>query len=132
MIDDPNRSGPNVPQDAPSTKNGDLSEAAEVEQSVCETESPMEQQGVSRRTLLKGGIATLTGLTVLRVAGPVHAFPGHPGEVDGVAWDDDQPDPPHAMAHPGEEVIPWLDQPAENPVPNNVGNLLDGRPSTPG
>jgi DMSO/TMAO reductase YedYZ molybdopterin-dependent catalytic subunit len=40
---------------------------------------------------------------VLRVAGPAHALPG----------DSD------------EEVIPWLDQPAENPVPDNVGNLLE-------
>jgi hypothetical protein len=34
-------------------------------------------------------------LTTVHVAGPAHAFPGHPGD----------------------EVIPWLDQPAPNPVP---------------
>jgi DMSO/TMAO reductase YedYZ molybdopterin-dependent catalytic subunit len=62
----------------------------------------MEHQGISRRTLLKGSGAALAGLTVLRVAGPAPAFPGHSSE----------------------EVIPWLDQPAENPVPENVGNLL--------
>jgi DMSO/TMAO reductase YedYZ molybdopterin-dependent catalytic subunit len=61
----------------------------------------MEHHGVSRRTLLKGG-AALAGLTVLRVAGPTHAF-----------------------GQPGEEVIPWLDQPPPPPFsPANVGNLL--------
>ena len=64
--------------------------------------SPMEHQDVSRRTWLKGGGAALAGLTMLRVAGPAHAF----------------------ASHSGEEVIPWLDQPAPNPVPDIVGNLL--------
>ena len=41
----------------------------------------MEHQEVSRRTLLKGGGAALAGMTVLRVAGPAQAFPGHPDEV---------------------------------------------------
>jgi DMSO/TMAO reductase YedYZ molybdopterin-dependent catalytic subunit len=36
------------------------------------------------------------------VAGPAHAFPGGPGE----------------------QVIPWLDQPAPNPLPDNLQNLL--------
>jgi DMSO/TMAO reductase YedYZ molybdopterin-dependent catalytic subunit len=85
---------------------------------------PTAHQDVSRRTLLKGGSAALAGLTVLRVAGPAHAFPGHSGEEDEIAWDDDQPDPAQALGQPGEEVIPWLDQPPENPIPNNVGNLL--------
>jgi DMSO/TMAO reductase YedYZ molybdopterin-dependent catalytic subunit len=61
----------------------------------------MNHQDVSRRTLLKGGGAALAGLTVLRVAGPAHAF-----------------------GQSSEQVIPWLDQPAPNPIPNNVGNLL--------
>lgn len=56
---------------------------------------------MSRRTLLKGGTASLAGLTALKVAGPAHAFPGE-----------------------GGEVIPWLDQPAANPIPANVRNLL--------
>jgi DMSO/TMAO reductase YedYZ molybdopterin-dependent catalytic subunit len=56
----------------------------------------MVNQELSRRTLLKGGGAALAGLTTVHVAGPAHAFPGH---------------------HPGDEVIPWLDQPAPNPVP---------------
>ena len=70
--------------------------AAEAEQAVRGRGSPMEHQGVSRRTLLKGGGAALAGLTMLRVAGPTHAF-----------------------GQPSEEVIPWLDQP-----PASGGNQL--------
>ena len=44
----------------------------------------MSYQDVSRRSLLKGGGAALAGLTVLRVAGPAHAFPGHPGQQEQV------------------------------------------------
>jgi hypothetical protein len=62
----------------------------------------MDVHEVSRRTLLKGGSAAVAGLTVLQVAGPAQAFPGHASE----------------------EVIPWLDQPAENPIPDAVFNLL--------
>ena len=35
----------------------------------------MRNQELSRRTLLKGGGAALAGLSVLRLAGPAHAFP---------------------------------------------------------
>jgi DMSO/TMAO reductase YedYZ molybdopterin-dependent catalytic subunit len=56
----------------------------------------LETHELSRRTLLKGSGAAVAGLTVLRVAGPAHAFPGHAGE---------------------EEVLPWLDQPPEPPIP---------------
>jgi DMSO/TMAO reductase YedYZ molybdopterin-dependent catalytic subunit len=62
----------------------------------------MVNQELSRRTLLKGGGAALAGLTTIQVAGPAHAFPGHPGD----------------------EVIPWLDQPAPNPVPQIVPRQL--------
>jgi DMSO/TMAO reductase YedYZ molybdopterin-dependent catalytic subunit len=62
----------------------------------------MVKQEMSRRSLLKGGGAAVAGMTVLQVAGPAHAFPGDPGD----------------------EVIPWLDQPAENPVPEIAQNLL--------
>ena len=55
----------------------------------------MANQEMSRRTLLKGGGAAFAGLTTIHVAGPAQAFPGGPGD----------------------EVIPWLDQPAPNPVP---------------
>jgi DMSO/TMAO reductase YedYZ molybdopterin-dependent catalytic subunit len=61
----------------------------------------MQVQDMSRRTLLKGGSAAFAGLTVLRVAGPAHAFPRGHGE---------------------EVVIPWLDQPSEPPfdIPNQL------------
>ena len=62
----------------------------------------MVNQEMSRRTLLKGGGAAVAGLSALQVAGPAHAFPGGPGEV----------------------VIPWLDQPDPNPVPDVLQNLL--------
>src|SRR6478609_796341 len=63
---------------------------------------PQQQADVDRRTLLKGGAAAaLTGLTVVTVAGPARAFPGH---TDGGV------------------VIPWLDQPT--PVPPDFGNVL--------
>jgi DMSO/TMAO reductase YedYZ molybdopterin-dependent catalytic subunit len=61
----------------------------------------VQNQELSRRTLLKGGSAAVAGLTVLRVAGPAHAFPGNPGE---------------------EEVLPWLDQPPDPPI--SLPNLL--------
>jgi DMSO/TMAO reductase YedYZ molybdopterin-dependent catalytic subunit len=54
-------------------------------------------QDMSRRTLLKGGGAALAGLSALQVAGPAHAFPGEPGE----------------------DVIPWLDQPPPAPFPGD-------------
>jgi DMSO/TMAO reductase YedYZ molybdopterin-dependent catalytic subunit len=53
-------------------------------------------EDMSRRTLLKGGGAALTGLTALQVSGPAHAFPGHADE----------------------QVLPWLDQPPEPPFPD--------------
>ena len=66
---------------------------------------------MSRRTLLKGGGAAVAGLSVLRVAGPAHAFPGGPGD----------------------EVIPWLDQPAAEPGPGRPSaTCWTGRSSTPG
>jgi DMSO/TMAO reductase YedYZ molybdopterin-dependent catalytic subunit len=64
----------------------------------------MEVQDMSRRTLLKGGSAAFAGLTVLQVAGPAHAFPG---------------------GRRGEVVIPWLDRPAPNPVPEVIVRQLD-------
>ena len=54
----------------------------------------MVSQDFSRRSLLKGGGAAFAGLTVLQVTGPAPAF-----------------------AQAGEEVVPWLDQPTESPVP---------------
>ena len=62
----------------------------------------MNRQDISRRTLLKGGGAAFAGLTVLRVAGPAHAFPGHRGRGGD----------------------PWLDQPAPLPPEVDLPNLL--------
>jgi DMSO/TMAO reductase YedYZ molybdopterin-dependent catalytic subunit len=59
-------------------------------------------QEMSRRSLLKGGGAAIAGLSALQVSGPAQAFPGDPGE----------------------EVLRWLDQPAPNPVPAVLQNLL--------
>jgi DMSO/TMAO reductase YedYZ molybdopterin-dependent catalytic subunit len=60
----------------------------------------MNQQNIPRRNLLKSA-GTLFGLSALRVAGPEHV-----------------------LGQPGAEVIPWLDQPPPNPVPNVTSNLL--------
>ncbi len=55
----------------------------------------MLDQDMSRRALLKGGGAAIAGLGAIQVSGPAHAFPGEPGE----------------------EVIPWEDQPPPAPFP---------------
>jgi DMSO/TMAO reductase YedYZ molybdopterin-dependent catalytic subunit len=60
----------------------------------------MENSEISRRTLLKTSVTTIGGLTALRIAGP-----------------------PQAFGPPGDEVIPWLDQPPPDPFPTD-GNLL--------
>jgi DMSO/TMAO reductase YedYZ molybdopterin-dependent catalytic subunit len=60
----------------------------------------MKNQHISRRTLLQGS-AAWAGLTVMQVAGPTKLF-----------------------GYGDEDVLPWLDQPAPNPIPNNVGKLL--------
>jgi DMSO/TMAO reductase YedYZ molybdopterin-dependent catalytic subunit len=63
----------------------------------------MTTREISRRTLLKGGGAALAGATVLSVSGPAHAFPGEPGD----------------------QVLPWLDQPTASPLPPaNLGQQL--------
>jgi DMSO/TMAO reductase YedYZ molybdopterin-dependent catalytic subunit len=61
------------------------------------------QHQISRRSVLKGGGAAVAGFTVMRLAGPAAAFPG--GGTD-------------------EIVLPWLDQPEPNPVPDAVGQQL--------
>lgn len=63
----------------------------------------MKQSDISRRTLLKGGSATLAGYSMLRVAGPAHAFQT---PVTG-------------------EAVPWSDQLVENPVPDVIVQQLD-------
>ena len=62
----------------------------------------MTPSSISRRTLVQGGGAALAGLSVLRLAGPAHAFPRAQDAV----------------------VIPWLDQPEPNPVPEVIVRQL--------
>jgi DMSO/TMAO reductase YedYZ molybdopterin-dependent catalytic subunit len=64
----------------------------------------MNTEGMLRRDLLArgGAAATLTGLALAQGAFPAWAFP----------------------SRTGEEVLPWLDQPAANPVPDVVRNVL--------
>ena len=95
-------------------------QAVQEQQQGVRTGPSLEVQDVSRRTLLKGGSAALAGLTVLQVAGPAHAFLGQSGE-DG---HDDSSEAAQALGTPDEEVLPWLDQPTENPFPDNLKNLL--------
>jgi DMSO/TMAO reductase YedYZ molybdopterin-dependent catalytic subunit len=62
----------------------------------------MENDQISRRSLLKGGGTVLAGLTALQMGGPASVF----GNAD-------------------DEVIPWLDQPPPPPFPPSaVGNQL--------
>jgi DMSO/TMAO reductase YedYZ molybdopterin-dependent catalytic subunit len=79
------------------------------------------EQDLSRRALLKGGgaaLAGLSGLSVLQVAGPAHAFPGNSAEDLDAPWDHERPplrdDYP---GQPGDEVIWWTDQPPPAPFP---------------
>lgn len=62
----------------------------------------MKNETTTRRALLQGGGSALAGTTILQLAGPTAAF-----------------------AQFGSQVIPWLDQPAPNPAPAALGNLLD-------
>jgi DMSO/TMAO reductase YedYZ molybdopterin-dependent catalytic subunit len=61
----------------------------------------MDIKDNSRRDALKKGGATLTGIALLQASWFAHAFP----------------------SRPGEEVIPWLDQPLPNPSKGAVENL---------
>lgn len=61
----------------------------------------MDMRDISRRDLLLQGSATLTGLALLHAPWVAQAFP----------------------SRPGEEVIPWLDQPPANPSAGVVENL---------
>jgi DMSO/TMAO reductase YedYZ molybdopterin-dependent catalytic subunit len=62
----------------------------------------MNPQEISRRTLLKGTGAAMTGMALLNSGWFAQA----------------------ASAQAGEEVLPWLDQPPENPVPEVISNQL--------
>lgn len=67
------------------------------------TPHQLPHHNLSRRTLLQGGGAAISGLSVLRLAGPAHAFPRTQDAV----------------------VIPWLDQPEPNPAPEVIVQQLD-------
>jgi DMSO/TMAO reductase YedYZ molybdopterin-dependent catalytic subunit len=58
---------------------------------------------ITRRTLVQHGGAALAGVSVLRIAGPAHAF----------------------ASQADREVIPWLDQLEPNPVPEVIVQQLD-------
>lgn len=62
----------------------------------------MRKHEMSRRELLKGTGAAVTGLTLLNSGWFAQT----------------------ASAQADEQVLPWLDQPAENPVPDVAANLL--------
>jgi DMSO/TMAO reductase YedYZ molybdopterin-dependent catalytic subunit len=62
----------------------------------------MYRQEISHRTLLKGTSAAMTGVALLNSGWFAQAVSAQAGDV----------------------VIPWTDQPAENPVPERVTNLL--------
>jgi len=85
----------------------------------------MKHHPVSRRSVLKGGGAALAGLSVLRVGVPEQVFGGQSGRSDVDAPDEAQAGSAQAFPNTGGQVIPWLDQPAPNPIPGGVGNLLD-------
>jgi hypothetical protein len=82
-----------------------------------------EQQGVSRRAVMKGA-AGLAGLTVLKVAGPAHAFPGTSDRDEPIPWADDEAGSLRALQDSAGQALPWLDQPAANPFPAVLNNLL--------
>ena len=63
----------------------------------------MTPSAISRRTLVRQGGAALAGLGVLRLVGPARAF----------------------QDEPGGEVVPWLDRPEPNPVPEVIVRQLD-------
>jgi len=60
---------------------------------------------MGRRDFVIGGGAALAGLTMLQACSMAQALPNFP-------------------TRPGEQVLPWADQPPENPVPQVVANQL--------
>ena len=83
----------------------------------------MDHGNVTRRALLKGGGATLAGLSVLHITSSAH---GLTGETDEDVAFDDEPDAGGDPPELGEVGLPWDDQPEEIPLPlrDAVGDLL--------
>lgn len=81
----------------------------------------MNRNEMSRRDVLKAGGTAFAGLRVMQISGPAQAFPGQIEQADAGRDHEAESEP----APPGGgQVIPWLDQPAPNPMPNVTGNLL--------
>src|SRR5437868_994912 len=62
----------------------------------------MKTRPISRRDVLLQGSLAAAGLALLRMPGLAEAF----------------------SIQPGEDVLPWLDQPAPNQAPDVIGNQL--------
>lgn len=80
----------------------------------------MDRREISRRRVLQGG-AALAGLALIGSKLPARASDTGT-TVESIPW-------PARLAldfpsRPGEVVIPWLDQPAPNPVPDILGTPL--------
>jgi hypothetical protein len=46
------------------------------------------------------------------------------GQEEQIPWEDEPTASSEVLSDSAGQVIPWLDQPAPNPIPANVGNLL--------
>ena len=74
------------------------------------TRTAVENLDIPRRTVLKGGAATaVSGLTVLSVAGPAQAFPGHVDEGVVVPWLDQVPPVPPFLVNNLAHPLVWED-----------------------
>ncbi len=62
----------------------------------------MTTRSLTRRDVLLQGSLAVAGLALLRMPGLAEAF----------------------SIQPGEDVLPWLDKPAPNPIPDVIGNQL--------
>jgi len=84
----------------------------------------MTTRNVSRRTVLQGA-AALAALEMFRARLPAQAAQQNRYGKVRLTRSTHAPLSPLAFpSRPGEEVLPWLDQPAPNPVPEIVGTLL--------
>jgi DMSO/TMAO reductase YedYZ molybdopterin-dependent catalytic subunit len=80
----------------------------------------MNHREISRRSVLQGG-AALAGMALLGSKLPALATESQ-ASTQHTVWSTQV-----ALSfptRPGEEVLPWIDQPAPNPVPDIVGNQL--------
>jgi DMSO/TMAO reductase YedYZ molybdopterin-dependent catalytic subunit len=80
----------------------------------------MEQRELSRRSVLQGG-AALAGMALLGSKLPALASERQASTRNSLLSAQVARGFP---TRPGEEVLPWIDQPGPNPVPDIAGNLL--------